>query len=238
MITRDSILRRLPPNLDRRQALFIDGIRHAAEIATLAYGRLGQTLTQIATHDDQGADADNLYTAAFLDAWSLVGVIDRFRTLCSLLPYATHTPVPPPPGKKSFAELTQPIRDLRNVADHLAVRADYVVARRGAALGTLSWFTALRPDGLVGVICTIIPGTIQSSSTPIVNPAGREIELPTGLIHLAAGEYKANLSEIIPQMALRIKHTEEFVERGLAKAGVEGGKQAVRDLLIKMFVSG
>ena len=120
MISRESILRRLSPNMDRRQALFLDGIRHTGEIAGLAHRRLTQTLTQIATTDPQDEEADLLYTAAFLDAWALVDVIDRFRTLWRLLPHASHAQ--PAPGAPTFAELSQSIRDLRNVADHLGSR--------------------------------------------------------------------------------------------------------------------
>lgn len=234
MIDRDSILRRLPANLDRRQVLFLDGIRHAAEIASFAHRRLQATLTQLAVGEHEGAKADNLYTSAFLDAWSLVDVIDRFRTLWKLLPYST--PAAPLPGTKSFAEITQSIRDLRNVSDHLGQRADYVVAQKGTALGVLSWFTALRPDGLEGVICTLVPGTLQSGSAHAVNPAGRMIELPTGLIHLAAGEHKACLSEALPEMAVRVADLEAALQRGINDLDAKPS-QAGADLLVKMNVS-
>jgi hypothetical protein len=175
MISRDSVLRHLPASLDRRQALFLDGIRHAGEIAGLAYQRLRDTLTQIALNEHELAAADHLYTSAFLDAWALVDVIDRFRALWTLLPI--DAPSEPPPGTKKFAELAQPIRDLRNVADHLAQRADYVVARDGSALGVLGWFTATDVVKRQGVVCTIVPGTLLQRSTPVLNPAGRTIEL-------------------------------------------------------------
>lgn len=38
----------------------------------------------------------------------------------------------------------------------------------------------------------------------MLNPAGREFELPTGLIQLSAGEYTANLSEVLPEMVVRV----------------------------------
>ena len=39
MLSFDSPLRRLPPQLDVRQLVFCDGVRHAAEIADLAFER-------------------------------------------------------------------------------------------------------------------------------------------------------------------------------------------------------
>lgn len=233
MISRDSRLRRLPAALDRKQALFLDGIRHAGEIAGLAYPRLQATLTRIATQDLAPDAADQLYTSAFLDAWSLVDVIDRFRALWVLLPGGGFKPTLP--GEKSFAELSQPIRDLRNVADHLAHRADYVVARSGTAPGVLSWFTPTDIANPKGVICTIVPGTLQKRSTPSVNPAGQKIDLPSGLIQLSAGEHTANISEVLPHMEARIRELEVGVDQSLGSQGY-GNEQAGADLLIKMFV--
>jgi hypothetical protein len=231
MVNRDSILRRLPPTLNGKKVLFLDGIRHAGEIAGLAYARLQQHLTHIALEDDGKNVDDAIFTAAFLDAWALVDVIDRFRALWLLMPNAVLRD--PPPGKKSFTELTEPLRNLRNVADHLAQRAEYVVSRSGCALGELSWYTGRPPDGRKGIICTIVPGTIRPGSRFAVNPAGQKVELPTGLIHLTAGEYTVNLSELIPEMAFRIKDLEKGLERSIADSGLEPAERGA-DLLIRI----
>ena len=234
MITQTSILRRLPVNLDRRQALFLDGIRHAAEMADFSHCRLKDTLTKIAIHETDIADTSQLFTSAFLDAWSIVDVIDRFRALWSLLPNSAHTP--PPPGTPTFATLSQPVRD---IADHLAQRADYVVARQGAALGALNWFTALGPDGpegLKGVFCTIVPGTIQPGTNTVVRHPDRPIDLPTGAIVLAAGEYSACLSDVLSGMAMRIGQLEAGLERQLGKTNGDQS-QAGADVLIRVNVT-
>ena len=206
MISKDSILRRLPPTLDRKQALYFDGIRHCGEIASLAYSRLKETLTEISLKEQEPESSGALFTSAFLDAWSLVDVIDRFRAIWISLPNSQ--PAPPSKGAPSFAEIAKPIRDLRNVADHMAQRADYVIAHKGTALGVLSWFTILKLEPLEGVICTIVLGTMQPGSAPVVNPAGKQIEIPTGLVHLSAGEFTANLSDTLPEMETRIHELE------------------------------
>jgi hypothetical protein len=151
-----------------------------------------------------------------------------------LLPDAR--PNPPPTGGKTFAEIAQSIRDLRNVADHLAQRADYVVARQGTALGVLSWFTVLDVEKSKGVICTIVPGTMQRRTAPVLNPGGRVMQLPTGLVELSAGEYTANLSEVLPEMETRIRSLEASLQRGLV-AQAPGLGQAGADLLLKMYVA-
>ena len=234
MISRESILRRLPSELNPKQSLFFDGIRHAGEIASLAHARLSETLTRIATQNPEENKFKHLFTDAFLNAWTLVDSIHRFRMLWKSLPGSdcklseTYT---------DFMEVYDDVHNLRNVADHLAQRADYVVANNGAALGVLSWFTITNPDKPEGVSCIIIPGTIRSSDVIAPNPVGRSITVPTGLIYLAAGEYKANLSKATQRMAACIKEIETSVEKGIANAGLEG-KQAGADVLLITKISG
>jgi len=235
MIEDNSILRRLPPSLDRKQALYFDGIRHCAEIADLAYSRLKDTLTLIAGDDGiKQPDNQHLFTSAFLDAWSLVDVIDRFRSLWTSLPNIKRPT--PNPGQRTFAEIAQPVRDLRNVADHIAQRADYIVAHKGTALGVLSWFTVLKRAPMEGVICTIIPGTARDGSYNAVNPAGQKIEYPSGLVHLSAGEFTANLSETLSEMEIRVQDTEQAVKNGLEKYAPNAGESGA-DFLLQMLVS-
>lgn len=235
MISKDSILRRLPATLDRKQALYFDGIRHCGEIAGLAYSRVQKTLTRIAVEEQADSESNNvLFTSAFLDAWSLIDVIDRFRALWTTLP--NRLPNESASGSPSFAEISQPVRDLRNVADHIAQRAEYVIARKGTALGVLSWFTVLKQKPLEGVICTIIPGTTQVGSAPVVNPAGRRIEIPTGLIQLSAGEHVGNLSEILPEMEKRIRGLEKALQISLNEQLPNAGA-AGADVLVKMTMT-
>ncbi len=234
MISQNSILRRLPPQLNRKQALFLDGIRHAVEIVDLAYTRLQATLTNIALGNQSEPLRENLFTPAFLDAWALVDAIDRFRALWDLMPNAQKGAVAP--DAKSFKELSQPVRDLRNVADHLAQRADYVVARKGTALGELSWYTALNHQGTEGLSCIIVPGTLGPGERQLVNPAGKTSTYPTGMIHLAAGEYRVCLSDLLPEIERRVRFLEGALERSFAEQGLEG-RQAGADIFISIHMA-
>jgi hypothetical protein len=139
MLGPDSPLLQLPPQIDRKQAVFFDGIRYAAEIMTLAYSRLQRTLTEISSLALQEQTASHLYTPAYLDAWVIVDSIDRIRSLLKHMP-GKKAP-PRESGVQTFRERTESIRLLRNVADHIHQRVDYVVSRKGTALGTLGWFT-------------------------------------------------------------------------------------------------
>lgn len=230
MIKPTSILFRLPSSVDPEQLLFLDGIRHAAEIAELAYRRLQRTLTGIATSNEVATNVD--LTTAYLDAWALVDAIDRFRALWKLLPH--HEPTPPEQGCRTFDDETQPTRALRNVADHLAQRAKYVVRHRGTALGTLSWFTMTDVKNLAGIACAIIPGTLKDKHDAETHvPAGRTIELPTDHIHLKAGEYTADLSQAFHWMAARVRLIEDAVLKALDEAGFRAEEDSNSDLVLK-----
>lgn len=217
MLAEQSILRRLPRELNPKQALFLDGIRHSVEIADLAYRRLRETLTHIGIVESQELDLPASSTHAFLDAWAMVDAIDRFRMLWQTLPNAT--PAELPPGAEPLSVVAQPFRDLRNVADHLSQRADLVVAKGGAALGTLTWFTGFKLTPLTGWMCTLRPGTLRQTPTPWRDPITMTVDWPTDRICLAAGGYEANLSTILPHIALRVQILERTVFVSLEQLG-------------------
>lgn len=232
MISEDSILRRLPSQIDRKQLLFLDGMRHAAEIICLAYSRLKLSLTKIA-HDDDASHSKKDITSAYLDAWAIVDAVDRFRLLWRLAPGREDDDSD---NTREFEEQAKAIKKLRDVSDHLAQRVDYIVANNGTALGILGWFTATKEDGSQGVICTLAPGTIQKGSHPVVNPWGRSGEYPTSMIQLSAGEYTACLSDVLPHMGKIIKGIEASISEFLRKNGLEG-QQAGSDVVLKISVN-
>ena|SRR3990170_2600930 len=230
LLRSDSPLKRLPPHLDRRQMVFLDGIRHAAEIAELAYQRLRETLTLIALTYQSELESPKSFTSAFLDAWATVDAIDRLRGLVHLMPGVTE--VSRSDGQPGFREHTQAVRDLRNVADHLAQRVDYVIAKKSAALGILSWFTLLQAETGRGLSCVIVPGTIIAHAQyHVVNPLGHAIEPPTDLVTLSAGEYSACLSEVMREVARVVSKFESGMDHMLESQGVLS-QQAGADILV------
>lgn len=230
MLAKDSILRRLPAEVEPKQALFIDGIRHAVEIIDLAYSRLRDTLTYIATENPNTLDLPTVSAHAFLDAWAMVDAIDRFRMLCQQMPGAKQTL--PTPDAVPLKTVTKPFRDLRNVADHLSTRADFVVSRGGAALGTLSWFTGFKVDPPTGWMCTLRPGTIRQEPKQTKEPVTMTVDWPTDQICLSAGGYTANLSSVLPHIEIRVERLEASIRNSLEKLG-KLDAPAASDLLTK-----
>ncbi|MGA8146388.1 MAG: hypothetical protein WB870_02295 [Gallionellaceae bacterium] len=224
MLSDDSILRRIPAALEPKQALFVDGIRHAVEIMELAYGRLKETLTNIALDPPTSADLRKVGPHAFLDAWAMVDAVDRFRMLYQQMPGIKFGP--PVPGIEPLKTVTQPFRDLRNVADHLSQRADFVVARGGAALGTLTWLTGFKLDPPTIWFCTLRPGTIRSKPEFRKEPVFGAIDWPTDKICLNAGGYEGNLSAIRPHIERRVKHFEIKLKDEFERHGIADGPAA------------
>lgn len=237
MLSDNSILRRLPPGLNRTQSVFLDGIRHSAEIAWLAYVRLENTLTWVVDNTDASPPDGSAYTAAFMDAWSVVDSIDRFRMLWRMLPGVVHTS-PPNSELNSFEAISQPIRRLRNVTDHLAQRAEYVAASGHPVLGLLTWITCPSDRDDHVLCCLLAPGTRANGNWTLVNPAdGAFVSASnrTGSIHLAAGEHRANLSASIVEMQSRVRQLEAELQEQMRVHGLEG-RQAGGDHFLALRV--
>ncbi len=121
MLSADSPFLNIPAQLDRKQAVFLDGIRHAVQISGLSYVRLCKSLTSIA----RIRNCDD-FSHVFLDAWDFIDAVDRFRFLWQEQPsysiLAKHCQ-----EKSSLSEL-QDIRNVRNVSAHIAQKIDQIVS--------------------------------------------------------------------------------------------------------------
>lgn len=236
IISQKSPFRQLPQALERKQSLLFDGIRHAAEIADLAYTRLNGTLTIIALENHTGeALRSELVTSVFLDCWAFVDAIDRFRLIYdTTVTYSTM-------GvgsfdRQSFNATFQPIRYLRNVADHLAERIDYILSKNGTALGVLSWVTVLDTEQFEWASCMIVPGSTHQISRKnlAVHPMNKLGDLPTGQVHLAAGGHCACLSDFLPEVEARVRILENELERFITENELHQNL-AGSDILISIF---
>lgn len=232
MLSKHSILKRLPDGINQKQLVFLDGIRHAAEITWLAHTRLEETLTWLVDNQSEEGPNPDAYTAAFMDAWAMVDAIDRFRSLWKMIPgfqaIANNSNSP------SFYQLSESVRNVRNVSDHLAQRAEYIAASGNPVMGLLTWVTYPCDARDEIYTCVLAPGTRKKIGWTLVNPAGMEFistaAQRTGMIHLAAGEHQAHLSALLPEMQLRVRQLEIAVESAIREGGIEG-KQAGADYL-------
>ena len=229
MLRDDSPLTRLPASLNRRQVIYLDGIRHSAEIVSVAHARLRAALTAVArAHGQATPRPPTTFPSIFLDAWAIVDAVDRLRSLLLCMPGAIQDP--PQDGERGFISATQSIRKLRNVADHLAQRVDYVIARDGTALGKLRWITLSAGPVDEVLSCTLVPGTMAPGHSPLVNPVGRKMRAETDMITLQAGEYEACLCDAVAECERVIRMIEDSLEVEIAARGLLGS-QAGADMM-------
>jgi hypothetical protein len=235
MLSENSVLRRIPVVIEPKTAMFIDGIRHAIEIIDFAYARLSTTLTELALRPATSADLRLMSTTAFLDAWVIVDSVDRFRMLYQKFPGISFGP--PTPGVMTLEEVCEPIRMLRNVADHIAQRAEFIVAKGdGAALGVLTWITGMRDSPFDAYLCMLRPGTLRAVPEVGAAPLAATFKWPTSRICLSGGGYEVNLSEIRPHIKRRVKHLEGQIEQELVRLNITDAPIA-NDVLIKKPVT-
>ncbi len=211
MFSPDSPFRNFPSNLDRRQAFYLDGIRHAAEIIEHAFSRLSNGLTTLAQNYSK-TNHPNSYAIFYLDAWAFIDALDRLLALWKLQPKAETIPHPWSPSK--LLEDLRQIRNIRNVSDHLAQRADQIISSNTAALGELSWVTVISHDPLVMKSCLIRPGFLPPSVELQLNIPKEQIIITnsSGNIQLKAHTYTANLSDAYAQIIDLVRYAESSLK--------------------------
>jgi hypothetical protein len=192
MFSPDSPFLNLPVALDRKQALFLDGMRHAAQIADLSYNRLCQALTETALN--RAAQAGEwTFTHLFLDAWSFIDAVDRFRSLWEMQPAVPSANEYCPTNVRAAL---QDIRDVRNVSAHVAQKIDQIASLNAAVLGSINWLTRLEEDPPKIGTFFIRPGILQGNTKGQFAMANGDVSFTngSGWISIAAGTHEANLS--------------------------------------------
>lgn len=194
MFNPDSPFLNIPVNINIKQAFFLDGMRHAFEIADMAFLRLSKNLNDLEEPQKNSKNFSG-YSEYFLDAWAFVDSVDRLLALWRLQPGAETIPNPWQPS--SLSEELRQIRNIRNVSDHLANRIDQIVASNSAALGELSWVRVLNLDPPVMKSYFIRPGFLPGQLEFKINLPKGKIYIQDNIanILLKAHTYIANLSQ-------------------------------------------
>ncbi|WP_062063829.1 hypothetical protein [Cellvibrio sp. OA-2007] len=193
MLSTNSSFRRVPNTLNPKQTVFIDGIRHAADIIEISYSRMRELLTEIALSPPQSDKLQTVIPYVFLDAWAMVDAIHKLRNLYIKFPHAIKEPLTE--GVRSFSDSLEQVIDIRNIADHPHQRFDSVISKGGAAFGVMTWMTVFNSTPLEAYFCTLQPGTLKSEPKFKRPEILAELELPTDRICLSLGGKTANLSE-------------------------------------------
>jgi hypothetical protein len=178
-----SPLRALPLNLDRRQLLLLDGIGMSIDMAVLAYRQL-----QAALHEHMrrnGPTTDRLTTVhAVMDAWTVIDATNRLRVLVQKL---TRHGLKRGSAIHSFLRSVEPVLPLRNAVQHLDGQIEQMIGGGQPVWGSLSWANVESPDAPSFQVGLLMPGPIVPPyELPVVNPLGRHVEIPIGLVTLTS----------------------------------------------------
>jgi len=199
--------------LNRKQAVFIDGIRHSAEIIELAYNRLRTTLTEMALKPPSSNELPLLTPHAFLDAWAFVDAVEKFRLLYQNFPDMTYKEN----GEPSLKDIAQPFKKIRDIAAHCNASADLSVSKKTSGIGVLTWLTGCQISPTELWYCTIRPGTLQTVPALRLPTIETKIDWPTDFICLTVGGCRANFSEVRPHIESRVRKLESDLDIAFKK---------------------
>jgi len=215
MLSVDSPLLNIPAAIDAKQALFLDGMRHAAQIADLSYKRLCLALKEQATCSSPARSHDS-FAPIFLDAWAFIDSVDRFRLLWEMQPSSGTLPDEFSPGK--VREQLKGIRDLRNVSDHIAQKIDQIASLNSSVLGSISWLSLMSEKPLHIKTCFIRPGVITGATSGQLAVPSKAVNFlnGTGCITVAAGKHKALLDDAYQTILEIVSYTEQHLNNVFA----------------------
>lgn len=172
----NSALKNPPLPISERQLMFLDGIRHGADMAAIALDRLWAKLCSI----DQAEETTSADVAeAALDAWSIIDAAHRVADLIANLPG-----LPNSPWRRIFADRMRDALPFRDEWQHQVTEAERIVAERGQMWGAMAWaqHDGVRPTGnwFLAVIGSDLKGSRWFPAGPfnaIPRVDGRRIRL-------------------------------------------------------------
>lgn len=194
MLSENSPFLNIPVALDKKQAVFLDGLRHSAQIADLAYKRLCTGLTEQAVSHSESKPLSQ-FTPLFLDVWAFIDATDRFRSLWEMQPYSAE--IPEPYSKSTIKSQLNGIRDLRNVSAHISQKIDQIIAINSSVLGSINWLTMVSKSPVQIKTCFIRPGIMIGMVSDQLAIPSNEIQFcnDSGHVSVTAGKHTVKLTD-------------------------------------------
>jgi hypothetical protein len=194
-----SPLHAMPGNLHVAQMLVLDGISTSIDAINIAYRDLQAALLGFNRAMDQHRPPGRALTVpAVMNAWAIVDAAHRLRLL-----------VPPLRGLKHGPAVTSLLKSLasaepfRHVVQHLDQKIPQLLADCQPVWGSLSWAYVEGAQASTIRIGLLMPGAARAPmELPLVNPLGKRIEIPIGLITLSAAGETVCLSDIVSAVRL------------------------------------
>jgi hypothetical protein len=229
IIAENSPFRRLPAQLNRKQALYFEGIRYSVEITDIAYNRLRTVLAEFSPSDSDRKDKHLLFSTALQDAWTIVDSIHRLRQLITRTPGIKQKV----PALEVYKRKTAVIQKLRHAVQHLDTEIPSLLKQNLPIWGVLTWVKVQDCEKGILFSCALVPGTVYSfQDLQILNPLGKEVTLPVDLFNLSMGGNSICLSEVIRLTGELINGIEPQLENQFRNLPTSGS-----DLLVMIEVN-
>jgi hypothetical protein len=191
-----SRLLHLPENTDRRQVLFLDGLRYTAEMAVVGMHRLRANLPYLFTHREDRQARRVYLTAAIADAWSIVDNAHRMRELLQRMPRLKQRS----PARVIFLQRTERVEAFRNYFQHLRTEVDRVANIAWPLYGTLTWRSPVADIPLAERGFMVVPGTFYDNITSIGPTFGYEVTEPYAELALNLPDMELQLQPVVDAM--------------------------------------
>lgn len=186
---------------DLQKFLFTDGLQHSVHMSDLSYRKLCADLLVVSKNYyarcKEGKitlTKEAIFTyeiSALSNAWQVIDSVNRLRELLIHAPGIRKRDT----EYKVFFRQTENVKHLRDNIQHLNNQIPQFIRDRIPAWGTLNWVSKLdESDELL--LFSLVLGTLFERNTPLLNPVGRTITIPIGIITLSS-DIEVCLSDLV-----------------------------------------
>lgn len=211
LVPENSPLRRPPSELSRRQVLFLDGIRYAAEMADVAYQRLSEELMRLAESPDEPSTRD--IARLMLDAWSIVDAVHRFFDIVGAMPGLAQGS-----WLRVLRDRCGDLLALRDDIQHQNERAVIVPGRPNQLWGYLSWAAVDQSGQYTGKWWMVSAGSeYVNDQCLFVGPYTLPFSVPSGRIRLNAFDRSVYLGRCVQAVIEVIAHLTDELKSGAVR---------------------
>lgn len=235
MIADESPLRRLPAALIPGQVMFFNAIRFSVEVLDAAITSLRPELYRLAIEEEEQRAAT--YPTVMMLAWSVIDSANRLRVLLESMRRLGWI-VGGPLFKARLRKLDE-ARALRDAVQHLDDHIKRALADdlMSPAWGYIAWAALVagddgEPTGQA-FSCILVPGSVVTTTLPVINPAGRKLRSLVDPIELESFGARVSLSELEATVQKLVSELEENLGEQFAGYDETTGS----DLLLKLLFS-
>jgi hypothetical protein len=243
IIKSDSILRKIPSKIGKKQLLVIDGIRLTVDAIDINFQNLKNHLLNCYKTGTKQLSSEEV-TKLLIISTSIIDFTDKFSKLLSQLDY--YRKRSDNKGKEKLKKITdiKEIEDisrceeiilLRNTIQHINGNIDKIASKKDTIFGTLRWIHTLQKEGsnehqaLSGIITF---GKTESYYADFINPYSISEGVTNGIdeIEYSLGDKKMSITWLI----ILIKEVCQILEKEIKSYELDTTSTAKGDRLMMM----